>query len=310
MHHHLFLAFGLLLSWQPVFAFAQIEAFTTTSSDQGILVSEGDQPVLFYQRKTRSLDGKWPRAGYVHPLYGLDGQILTEDFPADHRHHRGVFWAWHQVLVGDKMIGDGWLCDDFQWDVVSTEVTRQEQSITVQADVRWKSSQHVDAEGTPIEIVREQTRITVYPRQSNDRCIDFEIAMVALVDGVRIGGSNDAKGYGGFSPRIKLNPDQEFRSASGVLKPSKTAMNVGSWINVSDHRSGLTMISHIDNPGMPQNWILRSKRSMQNAVYPGRGPVPISTETPTKLRYRIVVHQGRQEETAHQELADSFNDAR
>ena len=34
-----------------------------------------------------------------------DGQVLTEDFPADHLHHRGIFWAWHQVYVGEKAMG-------------------------------------------------------------------------------------------------------------------------------------------------------------------------------------------------------------
>jgi hypothetical protein len=47
----------------------------------------------------------------------VNGNILTEDFPKDHLHHRGVFWAWHQVLIGDKKMGDAWECRDFIWDV-------------------------------------------------------------------------------------------------------------------------------------------------------------------------------------------------
>ena len=29
--------------------------------------------------------------------------------PADHRHQRGLFWAWHQVWIGEERIGDPWL---------------------------------------------------------------------------------------------------------------------------------------------------------------------------------------------------------
>jgi hypothetical protein len=39
-----------------------------------------------------------PRSDYIHPLYGLNGEMLTNDWPdADHPHHRGIFWAWLEV---------------------------------------------------------------------------------------------------------------------------------------------------------------------------------------------------------------------
>lgn len=54
-------------------------------------VYEAGRPVLSYQRAPKSQQGRFERAAYVHPLYDLDGNVLTEDFPADHLHHRGVF---------------------------------------------------------------------------------------------------------------------------------------------------------------------------------------------------------------------------
>ena len=83
------------------------------ASNEGYEFFEGDSPVLFYQAKPKSLDGKFTRAGYVHPLYDLDGHVLSEDFPTDHLHHRGIFWAWHQLYVGGTQIGDPWICRDF-----------------------------------------------------------------------------------------------------------------------------------------------------------------------------------------------------
>lgn len=50
-------------------------------SDEGILLKEKGQARFFYQTATKSLDGNYPRANYVHPLYGLEGEVLTEDFP-------------------------------------------------------------------------------------------------------------------------------------------------------------------------------------------------------------------------------------
>ncbi len=52
------------------------------------------------------------------------------------------------------------------------------------------------------------------------------------------------------------------------------------------------MMTHPGNPGVANQWILRRKRSMQNCVYPGRNPVALSTDKPTVLRYRLVIHRG------------------
>ena len=38
-----------------------------------------------------------PRSDYIHPLYGLHGEILTDDWVPDHPHHRGIYWAWPEV---------------------------------------------------------------------------------------------------------------------------------------------------------------------------------------------------------------------
>ena len=72
---------------------AAINPINITETDQGFSIAEGEKQVLFYQREHKSMDGKYMRANYIHPLYGLDGEILSEDFPADHPHHRGVFWG-------------------------------------------------------------------------------------------------------------------------------------------------------------------------------------------------------------------------
>src|SRR5688500_14074023 len=66
---------------------------------------EGNQPVLVYNhglvRPPEQVTGK-PRASYIHPLYGLDGEVLTDDFPKDHTYHRGVYWAWPHLKIGDR----------------------------------------------------------------------------------------------------------------------------------------------------------------------------------------------------------------
>ena len=78
-------------------------AMRIAKDSQGYWFYEGDTKVLFYQAERKALpDGQAARSNYFHPLYDLDGNVLTEDFPKDHIHHRGIFWAWHQVLINGK----------------------------------------------------------------------------------------------------------------------------------------------------------------------------------------------------------------
>ena len=42
-----------------------------------------------------------PRSDYIHPLFGLQGETLTRDWPIDGEpHHRGIWWAWPEVRYG------------------------------------------------------------------------------------------------------------------------------------------------------------------------------------------------------------------
>ena len=117
---------------------------------------------------------------------------------------------------------------------------------------------------------------------------------------MRLGGSEDAKGYGGFSARIRLADDMEFTSSTGKVIPDNLPVKAGGWMDISGSvgkggaLAGLSILSHPDNPGYPNPWILRSSKSMQNAVYPypGATAVPLSQTQPTVLRYRLLIHSG------------------
>ncbi len=60
-----------------------------TQQPGGYLVSELGRPILFYQTAPKAHNGLHERTNYAHPVHGLDGEILTQDFPEDHPHHRG-----------------------------------------------------------------------------------------------------------------------------------------------------------------------------------------------------------------------------
>lgn len=283
---------------------------TTISTAQAVQVkinsesayfTEGKNPILRYQIAQKSVDGAAVYANFIHPFYGLDGTILSENTPSDHPHHRGIFWAWHQLYIGDKRIGDGWERKDIHWEVVSVkELKKQKGAKTIQATIEWKSPLWLDSKGVEKAIVQEITTIKVYPKKDRYRQIELSISLRALVPNMRIGGSEDAKGYGGFSPRIRLSKDITFTGEEGKIEPHNLPVKADGWLDISgsigknESLAGLTILCHPENPGFPNPWILRSARSMQNAVYPHPGaiPVPLSETKPTVLRYSLLVHEG------------------
>jgi hypothetical protein len=275
--------------------------------EDGVWVKESDERIFFYQQKTKSQNGKYARANYIHPLYGVDGTVLTEDFPDDHPHHRGIFWTWHQIVIGDKRVGDGWSCENISWEVY--EVGGKQEDSTLYTQTYWKSPNWTNDQGEQVPFLRENNRIKVHSVTENHRIIDFEISLLALVPDLKIGGSEDAKGYGGFSVRMKLPEDIQFTSTDGEVTAQTEAVEAGPWMDMSGSlaanggKAGMVVIAHPDNPPPQDQWILRTKDSMQNPVYPGREPVLISDKEPTVLRYRLIIYDG---ELSREEITDQY----
>jgi hypothetical protein len=272
----------------------QKSPFLFRESDQGIELAENGKPVFFYQRKPKSLTGEYICNNYIHPLFNLNGDVLTEEFPPDHPYHRGIFWTWHQIFVDTNNIGDGWINDGISQDVVKIQTEKYKTEAHFNLEVLWKSSSYPD--GKPF--MNEQTSIIVHQPESDVRKIDFKITLKALVDGLQIGGSADEKGYGGFCVRLKIPDDLIFTSENGPVTPRELQIESGPWMDFSGGFgnnagvSGLTILCHPDTPNYPEPWILRQKGSMQNIVFPGQNRVNIPMDKPTVLRYRIIIHNG------------------
>jgi hypothetical protein len=288
----------LTAGWLVAAPAGQAAAMRVTKDPQGYWFTEGDTKVLFYQAERKALpDGQAARSNYFHPLYDLDGTTLTEDFPTDHVHHRGIFWAWHQVRINGRSVQDQWVNRDSFWTVQDAQTRSNAKSASLALRVVWESPLFTDSRSQRRPFVEERSATRVHQAEGTIRKIDFHLQLRALVDGVEIGGSEDAKGYGGFSYRIVMPPDIRFTGAQGAVTPIENAVGASPWMDVSGSygpsgTSGLTVLTHPSTTGFPQPWILRARGSMQNAVYPGRQPVAVPRDRPVLLRYRLVLHRG------------------
>ncbi|MDR1484985.1 MAG: PmoA family protein [Planctomycetaceae bacterium] len=77
-------------------------------SGKRLVLTDGKLPVLVYcfdvveHEKVPKKDLRRAAGCYVHPLYGIDGEELTDNAPVDHFHHHGVFWTWPHVGVHNE----------------------------------------------------------------------------------------------------------------------------------------------------------------------------------------------------------------
>ncbi|MEL7588983.1 MAG: DUF6807 family protein [Prolixibacteraceae bacterium] len=263
----------------------------------GLWIFDGKNKVAFYQKEEISMNLESGRANFLHPVYLPDGTVVTENAPADHVHHRGVFWAWHQILIDGKSMGDSWALKDIGIDVKSVEFKRvsqekgQLETISFWESPAWKNGQEA--------FLEEITSYTFFQQNGNYRKIKIDIQLKSLVDGLQLGGSDDEKGYGGFSVRMKLPDDIRFISEKGPVEPVVTAVEAGQYMNMTGsvgkngNAGGIIIYADPRNQSTPQTWILRDKMSMQNAVFPGRKPIGLKKDVPLKLTYMLILYSGK-----------------
>jgi hypothetical protein len=279
--------------------------FVFNKTMEGIELSENGKPVFFYQISPRESKGSGIYNNYFHPVYNLQGEVITEEFPKDHLNHRGIFWAWHQVFINDLNLGDGWIMENMTQSVTNAETETNNKFAVLNTTVLWKSSRWQNQAA----FIEEKATVKVYKSENNIRKIDFEITLAPLVAGVSLGGSDDEKGYGGFCTRIKMPDDLVFISEKGPVKPHNLQVNSGPWMDfcwtsAAGIKNGLAILCHPSDPEYPAPWILRQKASMQNIVFPGRERTKL--EKPLVLRYRVIIHNGDTKSAEMAKLQEEF----
>jgi hypothetical protein len=85
------------------FALEEVKALTESGvaaqRDGGMIrITIDGKPVLDYQGEKTPLpkgyDAAFQRGGYIHPVFTRSGVAITDDYPAKHRHHHGIWAPW------------------------------------------------------------------------------------------------------------------------------------------------------------------------------------------------------------------------
>jgi hypothetical protein len=275
-----------------------MEARRDPASGQ-IDIFEGGKPVLRYNYKTvepgEVLDKVTPanriyaraRSDYIHPLYGLNGEVLTRDWSVDHPHHRGIYWAWPEVDYGTNRGDLHALQKVFARPTGQVRMQSGASSAKIEAENLWRWE---DRE----PIVREQALIRAYRATAQGRVIDLAFRFVALKDGVTLA-RRGTEAYGGLNVRMATPASQEITVHTD---PSNTVPR-RAWSDLSGvfagagAPSGLTVLQCQANPDYPGDWVQYPQLSWCQPTFPAKGTrYALSRDKPLVLRVRLFVHAG------------------
>jgi hypothetical protein len=261
----------------------------------GVTITDSEKPVLFYRTKPINPSAEPGRLNYVHPLYAPDGTILTEDRPTVLPEQRGVFWGWRQVRLGGDLVADGWALKGLTYFVKQTNFDGEAGGagvLTLQVD--WI----VDSGPELVFVAREVTKVRILPLKAGARRLEFDTTVTALIDDLSLGGSEDAKGYGGFAMRLAAPAGLAFSSGGKAIAPSATPVAAANSMGFSwPKQPGLSKwavgLSCKANGKALTQWILRRESSMQNCAWPGRAMVALPKGQSIRLQSTLVIVPGK-----------------
>ncbi|MCX6634204.1 MAG: PmoA family protein [Acidobacteria bacterium] len=289
-------------------------AYTLAPVTDGVELRTPDGRTVFQYltRKPENTRLLAASACYFHPLNTPSGERVTDVAPGDHRHHRGVFLAWHSMEFRQKADfsafgptgptrgfninrGDFW-----GWGQFAPTQGRMIKS----RDVRLAKA---DVKRAVVEILNDWT---IDDKKMMDEATSVEVRErdgVYVVDlTYRLMPSEDLllnhTAFGGFCVRARNDGESYYANARGKVGLPDPHYSVpelnwpaGDWydytIKLANGKTvGAAVVDHPKNP--PATWHNPRYVWMINPSIVAKGPVTVKAGAPLTLRYRVVVHDG------------------
>ena len=274
--------------------------FTWIEKDNGqLLLLQGLDSVLVYNYGPQlppDIPHDRARSSYIHPIWSPSGVVITDDFPEDHLHHRGLSWMWPRVYI-DKDTLDHWHIKG-----IKTKFNRWlgkdagPLCATLGVENEWTVKEN--------SVVREMVWIKAFQQTNNSRAIDLSLTLEAKVPITLQGQVN--KGYGGLCLRLAPREEPAILSPRGWepdsdIEPLAWADQSGLF-TLKQQMAGIAIFQHSDNPDFPAGWTLRHYGFL-GVAWPGIDQVTLEPGSPVHMRFRIWVHDG---DAASANVSDAY----
>lgn len=286
------------------FAFKEVD-------DKSLGLWDGESPVLVYnhgmitKQEVPENDARRTRGCYVHPLYGLNGEQLTEDFPRDHYHHHGVFWTWPHVKIEEE-----------EYDLWADRGIKQR-------FVRW-----LCRETGPVaavmgvengwfvgdrKVMIERVWFVVRKSCGDTRTLDLEFVWIPVDRPITLWGAG-GKSYGGltvrFAPPSPRDPGTVITVPSGRTEGDLPETPL-AWADFTSRfgenavPSGAAIFVSPAHPDYPPTWLTRYYGPLC-VGWPGIEPKTFEPGEPIRLDYRIWIHKTAVETAEIQQAYDAY----
>lgn len=285
----------------PVLAVAEKTARDVTLSIAGkrALVYRTEKTALPPDRP--DLTPLFQRGGYIHPAITPGGRIVTDDYPVDHRHHHGVWFAWTSTQFEGRK-PDFWNMGDAKGTVEFEELDRV-WSGPVYAGFQSRHRQVDLTAPEPKTALNEAWSLEIYAigQSASQPHFVFDLTITCACAGESVLKLPKYR-YGGIGFRGPAawngKGNLTFLNSEGTTDRSKgdNAQTVGRWAHlgglINGAAAGVAILGHPGNPGAPQPQRIHPTEPFFNFAPQQAGDFDIAPGKPMILRYRFVLADG------------------
>lgn len=280
----------------------QARRYTLDPVANGKALMDADRRVVlaYLTSKPDGLAGN--SACCIHPFHTLGGVRVTDLAPPDHRDHRGIFLAWHNVEFRkgeDTLKGDFWGWGRFA-PIQDRVIVNREVSL-VRADAQSAEVRVVNAWTIAGAAVMEETTTIVTGQEQGARVLDLAFRFRSADNDVTL----NQMAFTGFTVRCRKDGTYTFVDSDGEVTlerhPNSMATNPATdwparpWyahqVTLADGPIvSVAVIDHPDNP--PSLWHGARAVSFLNPCVSALQPIQIARGGALTLRYRVAAFDG------------------
>lgn len=132
------------------------DRLTITAAARKVLTFQGGPGAL----PDQNINPLFRRGGYIHPVFTPSGRVVTDDYPPDHFHHHGIWFAWTKTEFEGRH-PDFWNVHDGTGKVEFAALD-QTWSGAVYAGLKSRNRYIDVSAATPVTVLDERWEVTVY----------------------------------------------------------------------------------------------------------------------------------------------------
>ncbi len=272
---------------------------TAARDGKQVVIRAGSREILRYQAEPGELPRPeipqaFVRGGYIQSIHTPSGRLITDDFPADHLHHHGVWSPWTKTEfegrhpdfwnMGDQTGGVEFVALDSIW--------QKDGKAGFQARHRF-----VDLTAKPAKVALLETWDISVSLVENRYLIDFTSTQTCATDSPL---KLPTYHYGGFgfrgNSRWNGAENCKFLSNAGITDRVRLNTSRAAWCwiggEVDGQTCGATILCHPQNFRSPQPVRANPDQPFFCFAPQQLGEMQISPDKKYIARYRLVVADG------------------